>query len=134
MSASARPKAGPSKTIGRFREYGTAQFDPDDVAFAAELMLTIALAYVVTEDTSKRPSQRWTLIRALHPAAILECCTGVLLFAVLGVLILLFLILSIAFAQPSNADHMPPAQRAALAEAAAERALVADGCYGRAVE
>ena len=36
------------------------------VAFAAELILTIALAYVVTEYTSKRPSQRWTLIRALH--------------------------------------------------------------------
>ena len=37
LKAIVRPKAGPSKTIGRFREYGTAQFDPDDVAFAAEL-------------------------------------------------------------------------------------------------
>ena len=102
-----------------------------NAAFAAELLLTIALAYVVTEYTSKRPSQRWTLIRALHPAAILECCTGGLLFAVLGVLILLFLILSIAFAQPSNADHMPPAQRAALAEAKADavKELLAIGSF-----
>ena len=37
LKAIVRPKARTSKTIGRFREYGTAQFDPDDVAFAAEL-------------------------------------------------------------------------------------------------